>query len=350
MLNFTIGPVMSPPEVIAIASQSTPYFRTPEFSALMKENESLMLRFLKAPTGSKCAFLTASGTGAMESVVMNVTMEDDKIIVINGGTFGQRFVDLCRLYNRNFQEVTCEFGKQLKREQLSGLEDGTVMLINMHETSSGLLYDMEMVSEFCRENRILLIVDAISSFLADELDMASLGAGVVITSSQKALACQPGVSAVALGAEAMERVDRNQEACLYLSLKEALKDGQRGQTPYTPAVSILMQIHARLRAIEARGGVESERKAIGYIAEAFRLGIANLPYRMVADTPSNAVTALHPTSAQASNVVNILKDQYNIWVCPNGGEYKDTVFRVGHVGNISAQDNTVLLRALRMIA
>lgn len=255
MLNFTVGPVMCSDEVRAIGGEQVPYFRTPEFSSVMLENERLMLELLNAPTGSRCVFLTSSGTGAMESCVMNILNDNDKVIVINGGSFGQRFVDLCKLHERDFAEIKLEFGKQLRLEQLceySG-KGYTALLINMHETSSGVLYDMPMISRFCREKGIILIVDAISAFLADELDMSELGAAAVVTGSQKALAVQPGVSIVALSLEALKRVETNKEKCMYLSLKEALKNGERGQTPFTPAVSTLLQINARLRAIQFGG-------------------------------------------------------------------------------------------------
>ena len=224
MLNFTVGPVMSDEDVLEVAHASTPYFRTPEFSKLMLENERMFLALLHAPADSRAVFLTASGTGAMESCVMNLLNDKDRVIVVNGGSFGQRFVDLCALHGRDYTEVRCDFGRALRREQLIGLEDHTALLINMHETSSGVLYDMDMVAAFCRENGIFLIVDAISAFLADELDMAALGAGAVLTGSQKALAVQPGVSLIALSPEAVRRAEENPERCLYLSLKQALKN------------------------------------------------------------------------------------------------------------------------------
>lgn len=254
MLNFTVGPVMSDPEIIEVANQSTPYFRTLEFSEIMKENEKLFLRFINAPADSRAVFLTASGIGSMESVVMNILNDEDNVIVINGGSFGHRFVELCELHQRNFTEVKCEFGHQLKYEQLNGLEDHTAFLINMHETSSGILYDMKMVSQFCKENNILLIIDAISAFMADGLDMTALSAAVVITGSQKALAVQPGISLIALAPEAIKRVEENKEICMYLSLKRALVNGERGQTPFTPAVTTLLQINKRLHAVEKMGG------------------------------------------------------------------------------------------------
>ncbi|MBR4719725.1 MAG: alanine--glyoxylate aminotransferase family protein [Lachnospiraceae bacterium] len=347
MLNFTVGPVMSAPEILEVTGCSAPYFRTPEFSEIMFENEKLMLEMMNAPEGSRCVFLTASGTGAMESCVMNILSDDDKVIVINGGSFGARFAELCRLHKREIFEVKCEFGKQLRREQLQGLEDCTALLINMHETSSGVLYDMKMVSDFCKENGILLIVDAISAFLADELDMKGLGAAAVITGSQKALAVFPGISIAALSPEALERIEKNPERCMYLSLKAALLDGKRGQTPFTPAVSTLLQVNKRLRLIMEAGGPEAERERIAKVAKDFREGIKDLPFEPVSESPSNAVTSLHPTTASAKEIFRILKDEYDIWICPNGGEYAETVFRVGHIGNITDADNKKLIDALK---
>ena len=261
MLNFTVGPVMSPSEVLEVSAKSAPYFRTPEFSQVMQENERIMLDLLSAPKDSRCVFLTASGTGAMEAAVMSVLAPAERVAVVNGGSFGQRFVDLCQLHGHTVDEIKLEFGHQIARKNLEDAVDLScgALLVNMHETSSGLLYDMSLLSDFCREREMLLIVDAVSAFIAEEIDMAALGADVVLTGSQKALACHPGISLMALSPRGQERVAENPEVCSYLSLKEALRNGERGQTPWTPAVNTLLEINARLRSIGAhwchhRGG------------------------------------------------------------------------------------------------
>ncbi len=349
MLNFTVGPVMSCDEVLEVTGQSAPYFRTPEFSEIMKENEAMMMDMLSAPEGSRVAFLTASGTGAMESAVMNILDDSDKVIVVNGGSFGQRFADLCALHKREFSEIKLEFGKALEKSKLSEYtgKGYTALLINMCETSSGVLYDMQMVSDFCKENGILLIVDAISSFLADELDMDKLGVAAVITSSQKALALHPGISMITMSPKAIERVEANEETCMYLSLKEALKNGKRGQTPFTPAVAILLSLNARLHQIDKSGGRDAEHERIVNTAKRFREGIKGLPLDLFAESMSNCVTALRVRDGSAKDVVNTFKDKYQIWLCPNGGKIGNTVFRVGHIGSITAEDNSRLISAFK---
>lgn len=350
MLNFTVGPVMSLPEVIEVANHSAPYFRTPEFSKVMLENEKLMLKFLHAPEGSHVVFLTTSGTGAMESCVMNILNEQDKVIVIDGGSFGHRFVELVELHKLKHTVIKCEFGHQVKQEQLDSLERQgySALLVNMDETSSGVLYNMKLLSNFCKKNNILLIVDAISAFITDKIDMEQLRAAAIITGSQKALAVQPGVAVIALSPEALKRVSDNEEKCMYLSLKEALKNMERGQTPFTPAVTTLLQINARLKGIDAAGGVEAEREKINEITKAFRSQITKMPFEFVVKDPkdrSNAVTAIHPMTCGAKKIIQVLKDEYQIWGCPNGGEKADEVFRIGHIGHITRDDIDTLMAA-----
>ena len=134
---------------------------------------------------------------------------------------------------------------------------------------------------------------------------------------------------------------------MYFDLKSALKNGERGQTPFTPAVGILRQINARLKAIDTAGGVETETRKIAELAQDFREKIKGLPFEIVSESMSNAVTPLHPLNVSAYDVFMKLKEEYGIWVCPNGGELKDSVFRVGHIGALTKDDNTTLVNAFK---
>lgn len=347
MLNFTVGPVMSDDIVRNIGAEQVPYFRTPEFSSLMLENEKLMKEFAKAEDDARVVFITGSGTASMEAAVMNVFDKNDKVLVVNGGSFGHRFVELCQIHEIPYEEIKLEQGKALKKDQLDLFDSKgfTGFLVNVHETSTGVHYDMNLISDFCKKHNIFLIVDAISSFLADDFNMAELGVQIMITGSQKALACPPGVSVMVVSHNAVERIENRDVKCMYLNLKSALKNGERGQTPFTPAVATLIQINARLREIEAAGGVESETKKIAELAQDFREKIKGLPFEIVSESMSNAVTPLHPLNVSAQDIFTILKDEYGIWICPNGGEMQETVFRVGHIGALTKDDNTTLVNA-----
>lgn len=349
MINFTVGPVQSSDAVLAIGSEQVPYFRTEEFSQVMLENEHLIKKFANASDDSRVVFMTSSGSGGMEAAIMNTLTRDDKALVVNGGTFGARFVELLTLHNIPFTEIILEPGKALKPEHLAPYEDKgyTAFLLQKHETSTGVHYDLKLVSDFCKRNDCFLIVDNISSFLCDTFEMDKLGAGIMITGSQKALACPPGIAIIVLSPSALQRVEKSSCCCQYFDLKSALRNQVRGQTPWTPAVGILRQINARLKEIESAGGVETEIARTTRLANYFRemLRENNLPFEIVSESLSNAVTPLHPTTQSAYQIFLRIKDEYGMWVCPNGGSMKDTIFRVGHIGCLTEKDYDQLISA-----
>ena len=349
MLNFTVGPVMCSEEVRAVGGEQVPYFRTAEFSALMLENERLMLRFAKAPEGSKAAFMTNSSTGSMEAAVMNCFTEADKVLVIDGGSFGHRFVELCEIHEIPHTALKLKHGQKLTQERLYEYDGQgyTGLLVNIDETSTGVLYDAEMLGEFCRKNELFYVCDCVSAFLADPFNMAHCGADVMITGSQKVLACPPGISIIILAPRAVKRVTGRKVKSMYFNLADVLKNMERGQTPFTPAVGILRQINARLKEIEAAGGADAEIARVAAQAEDFRAKIRELPFSFFSESPANGVTPVHPLHADANEVFLTLKDEYGIWICPNGGDLKNTVFRVGHIGHLTHKDNSTLINALK---
>ena len=348
-LNFAVGPVPMEDSLMALGGEPIPYFRTTDFSALMKENERLMKQFVHAEEGARTVFLTGSGTCAMEASVIGLFSKSDRLLIVNGGSFGHRFCEICDVHEIPYEAIKLSVGESLKAEHLAAYEgkDFTGFLVNMGETSTGVLYDMPLIADFCRRNRLSLIVDAISTFLADPIDMAALGADVVLTGSQKALAVAPGVAVVVLSPRAVEKIYHSKPVCYYLDLKAALVNGERGQTPYTPAVGILIQMNKRLCAIEKEGFDNALAKTRA-IAEDFRRRIVKYPFDLATDSPSNAVTPLTPKNPALSayRLFEILKEEFDIIICPNGGDLKDKLFRVGHIGYHTVKDNDILFAAL----
>ena len=349
MINFTVGPVQSSDAVRALGAEQVPYFRTPEFSELMLENERLVKKFAHTTEDSRVVFMTCSGSGGMETAIMNCLTKDDKALVINGGSFGERFVELLSLHDIPYTEIKLEHGKALKPEHLAPYEGKgyTTFLLQKHETSTGVHFDINLVGDFCKRNNCFLIVDTISTFLADSFNMADLDAGVMITGSQKALACPPGIAVMALAPSALKRIEKTKCCCQYLDLKLALKNQDRGQTPWTPAVSVLRQINVRLKEIDAAGGDKYEIERTAHLAQYFRdkLKEHSLPFEIISESLSNAVTPLHPTTQSAYEIFLKIKDEYGMWICPNGGDMKDTVFRVGHIGYLTEADYDKLIDA-----
>lgn len=350
MLNFTVGPVMSSEKVCAVGAEQVPYFRTSEFSDIMFENEKLMLKFAGAGENARAVFITGSGTASMEAAVMNLFTARDKVLVIDGGSFGHRFVEMLEIHEISHDVIKPEFAHGVTEQMLAKYDNMgyTGFLVNIDETSVGVLYDIRVISDFCKRNGIFLVVDSISSFLCDPLNMEELDVQVLITGSQKALACPPGISVILLSKSAVERVYENDPKCMYFDLKLALKNGERGQTPFTPAVGTLRQINTRLREIEEAGGVDAEIDRISGLSNYFRrrLKELSLPFNVLSENLPNALTPLTPTNGKSAyDIFMILKDEYNIWVCPNGGELRDKLFRVGHIGALTTKDFDTLLNA-----
>lgn len=348
MLNFTVGPVMMDEETMRLGAEPIPYFRTEEFSAVMFENERLLCKFAGAGENSRIAFITGSGTSAMEASILNFFCRSDKILVVNGGSFGERFVNICSVLSLDFTEIKLSVGQSLTEgvlQQYIG-KGYTAMVMQHHETSTGVLYDLYMAGSFCRKNNMFLLVDCISSFLAEELDMVTMGVDAAIIGSQKAIALPPGISAIIMNDVAVKKVEENAVSSVYFDLKLYLKDGRRGQTPFTPAVGILLQMNEKLRRIEEFGGAKSLVAEVQARAEYFRNEIKNMPFKLVTNSPSHAVTALYSGKIDAKLIFEKMKEKHRIWICPNGGELAHTIFRIGHIGVMTKKDIDKLVLAL----
>ncbi len=342
---FTPGPVKMSKEILDIGAKQTPYFRNSEFSNVTYYCENSLLKMLNAQKGSRVIFLTASGTAGMESVVMNLLDADDNALVVNGGGFGARFVDICDVHGINHFNFKIKNTNLSDIEILSPNEKFSSLIVNAHETSVGHLYDLEAIGKYCKKNNLLYIVDAISMFVTDSLDMQKDEVDAVIISSQKALALPPGLTMVVLSPKALEKVKDVKN--LYFNFKDYLRNGERGQTPYTPAVTIMLQLEARLKQIQKEGGVEKSIKKAQNLAKYFRQKIKPLPLKAYTPFMPNAMTTLTPTDGKSAfKIVEDLEKNYKIMVCPNGGELKDKIFRVSHMGDMDEAYVDILVDAL----
>lgn len=341
---FTPGPVAMYENILDIGKQQVPYFRNDEFSNIVLQCEEILLDFLSAPKGSRCVFLTCSGTGAMEATVINLLNKKQPSIVVNGGAFGQRFVDICNVHEVPVLETDSEL-KNLD----SFLEyKPSSLLINAHETSIGKLYDINITGSFCKKNKLLHIVDAISCFVTDKIDMHESNIDALIISSHKGLALPPGLSVVVLSPKAIDSI--NVCKSFYFDFSSHLKDGLRGQTPFTPAISVFYQMHQALLDINTKGICFYNDKAAEN-ARFFRKGIVGLPLGLFSKDMPNAMTALEVLDSRfsAKTIVERLEKDFGCVVAPNGGELSNKVFRVSHMGNLSLDDTFFLIEALKKI-
>ena len=342
---FTPGPVRMSEEILQVGAKQTPYFRNQKFSEVTFACENGLLELVNAPQGSKVIFLTASGTAGMEAAVMNLLNRDDNALVVNGGGFGARFVDICATHGVPHTDFKVKETNLSDIAVLAPEGNYTALIVNGHETSLGHIYDLDALGDYATKNEMLYIVDAISMLVTDPLDMQQSNIDVVIASSQKGLALPPGLTMVILAPRALQRVQTINS--LYFNFKDYLSNGERGQTPYTPAVTIMLQLEARLNQIKARGGVAQSIANAKEVADYFRQSIKGLPLREYTPYMPNAMTALAPTDGRsAMDVVNDMENDYKVVVCPNGGPERDIVFRVSHMGEVTKEYTDILIDAL----
>ncbi|MDO5831266.1 MAG: aminotransferase class V-fold PLP-dependent enzyme [Methanobrevibacter sp.] len=347
---FTIGPVEMFPETLEIGGKQVPYFRNDEFSQVVFSACAGLKRLLFNEKG-EIILLTSSGTGAMEATIMNCFTKDDNLIVIDGGSFGHRFTQICDVHEVPYKAVKLEENEALTREKIDevmGDEKFTGLLVNLDETSNGQLYDINMLSELCREHDLIFVIDAISSFLADELNMDKYGVDVVILSSQKALSLAPGLSIVALSERMVERIDGIDSKSIYFDFKDYLNNGERGQTPFTPAVRVVIELEDMVKRLEEKG-IENIIKQTNELAVYFRKRIREIGLNYPDYPLSNAVTPVIFPDGNAGEIYRKLIDRYDLTVNPSGGDSADIMFRVSHVGNHTKEDVENLICAIEEI-
>jgi aspartate aminotransferase-like enzyme len=223
------------------------------------------------------------------------------------------------------------------------------LFINGHETSIGHLYDLDATRLFCQDRDCLHIVDAIGLFGTDQLDMTKSKIDILIISANKGLAVAPGISMIALSPKALSRII-TLPPTYYFDINVMLSDGLRGQTPFTPAIGVLLQLNQRLEALVS-GGIDISITKAAKLARHFRTNITRLPLRAYSQSMPNAMTALEVFGARISAraIVDLLDVHYDLVVAPNGGSIGESVFRVAHMGNLCISDVDRLIKALTKI-
>lgn len=318
--------------ILQIGGKPFPYMRTEQFSELVKDSEKMLLDLMHCP-GGRVIFYTASGTGAMDAVVANYVSQFKKAFIIAGGSFGYRWKSLCEYYHCPNEVFAVPFAQDIDYVQLEeavATSRPDVFLCQHHETSTGQLYNIERISEICKRYSVSLVVDAISSFLSDELDMEAFGIDVCITSSQKGLNIAPGLSFLFLSPKILATTFAHKS--YYFDFAENLKNLERGQTPYSPATTIFLQLHARLKmdiSLGVRQIIASVRARALYFRELCKQNCWEMPV----EVPSNCITGFFVRRNGDILFRELLKQ--DIYIMPGG---TPGYFRVSHLGVQTTED------------
>jgi len=314
-------------DIREIASRPIPYMRTAEFSAVVKEIEGHLLDLAGCKNGRAIIF-TASGTGAMDSVVTNYVSAKGKAFAIVAGSFGRRWKDLCQYYGVPVEWMDVPFARdidyQLLDEEIRRAKPA-VLLCHHHETSTGQLFDINRLSEICRRHDVSLVVDAVSSFLSEPLDMDAMGIDLLLTSSQKGLNISPGLSIVLLSNKL--NGFRFAHRSYYFDYEDNLKNLTRGQTPFSPATTIFMQLLERLRRLKASGGAEANISRVAARARYFRELCDRYGWERPVEVPANCITGFFVKGGGSRLAPELIKRGY--YIMPGG---TPDYFRVAHLG------------------
>lgn len=350
MKLFTIGPTEMFETTKNIRKKEIPYFRTDSFSNDMLEIDTLLKKTIGTKNDSKTVYLTASGTAAMEATVINCFDRNDRLLVIAGGTFGNRFDEICTLYQIPHDVIRLDNNEKLEKKHFDRYEsvNYTALLVNLHETSTGQLYDINLLNSFCKRKKMFLIVDAISTFLCDSYKMDEWGISATIISTQKGLCVTPGMSMVVISDELVQRILNRDRVSLYFDFRDYFKNMDRGQTPFTPAVGIVYEVLDMLRNISSQG-LDNKLNYIEKMANVYRENVCGNGISIPDFKMSNAITTTHFEKPLANSIYSILKDKYDMCVNPSGGEFGKYNFRVSHVGNLKERDFINLANAIKKL-
>ncbi len=345
---LTPGPTMVPDRVLRALSRPTLYHRSPEFREIFLETRELLKRVLG--TQGDVLILTSSGTGAMEAAVSNLFRRGEKVIVVVGGKFGQRWKELCEVYELDAITVDVEWGKQVDVSEIEELlnehADVRGVLVQICETSTGTLHNVKAIGELLKSYpEVLLVADGITAYGVYNIPTDEWGIDVAITGSQKALMTPPGLAVISLNEKAKERLKpRN----YYFNLKKELKQQDKGQTAYTTATNLVVALNEALKMI-VEEGIENVAKRHEILAKATRKGIEAIGLKLFSENPANGVTAVScPPGVDGQEVVRVARNLFGVTIAGGQEHLKGKIFRLSHMGYVDQFDVLTGLEAVEL--
>lgn len=347
-LLMVLGPTEIEEDILELGAHPQVYNRTPEFTEVLKGiHENLQYLF---QTKNPVFILGNSGTGAMECAVTNILSKGDKALVINGGTFGARWTEICEKHKVVVEEIKLESGTTVTPEEIKEKLDADssikVVFTTLNETSTGALTDVKAIGEVVKNYNTLLAVDAVSALVVEKMEMDNFNCDVLLTSSQKALALPPGLAFISFSDKAFNFVEKADLKTFYFDAFDYLNNWKRNQTPFTPPISLLIQLERRLEKIKEEG-LENIQKRYKKLTNMLRIGIKGLNLQQAGKDLANCVTGINsPENIDASKIVEIMSNKHKISIAPSPGDLKTKLFRIGNFGNIKQEDILTMLKAL----
>ncbi len=345
------GPTPVPNEVALAMSETMIHHRTPQFNQIFDQARQGLKKLFG--TKNDVLMLASSGTGAMEASVANLFSPGDKVLVINGGKFGERWLNIANAFGLNPVELKVEWGQAVRvdavENQLKAHPDLKGVMIQASETSTTVLHPIKEIAKLTK-NGPLLLVDGVTAVGVVSIPLDDWGLDVLVTGSQKAMMLPPGLGFIALSDRAWERTKQATLPRFYFDLNLERKNQQKGSGAFTPAVSLIFGARASLEMMQ-REGLDRVYARHARMSRATRAAASALGLKLIApDSPSPAATGVYlPDGIDADQVLDYLRDHMNITLAEGQDQLKGKVIRIAHVGYMGAFDVITAVAALEMV-
>ena len=344
------GPTPVPNEVALAMSETMIHHRTPQFNQIFDEARDGLKKLFG--TKNDVLMLACSGTGAMEASVANLFSLGDKVLVINGGKFGERWLNISNAYGLSPIEMKVEWGQAVKvadvDKQLKANPDIQGVMIQASETSTTVLHPIKEIAKLTKGGPLFL-VDGVTAVGVVPVPLDEWGIDVLVTGSQKALMLPPGLGFIALSDRAWEKSKTAKLPRFYFDLNLERKNQQKGSGAFTPAVSLIFGLRASLRMIE-REGLANVYARHDRLCRATRAAAGALGLKLLAPKdPSPAATGIYlPDGIDADAVLEYLRDKMNVTLAEGQDQLKGKAIRIAHIGYMGAFDVITAIAALEM--
>lgn len=348
------GPTPIPGRVTNAMSKPIINHRGPEFKKLFTE----VVEGVKKVYHTAGHLLTypSSGTGAIEAAVANFISPGDKVIVVSIGVFGDRLAEVANAFGAQVEKMDFPWGTaadpQKIRERLAQDVKGEIkaVLVTHNETSTGAFNDIKAIREAMGNHNAIIIVDAVSSLSALELKKDEWNLDVVISGSQKAFMIPPGISFMAFNDRALEAYKRNKNHRFYFDVKTGLEYMSKGETPFTPPITLFFGLHESLKLIHEEG-IDNVIKRHTNYRNLVRNAIKEMGLKLLAEDKcaSSVVTSVFaPEGIDPIKLRKYLLDEFNVVVSGGQKSLNNMIFRIGHLGYVRELDLLAALAALEI--
>jgi serine---pyruvate transaminase len=348
---MTPGPTPVPPEVLAALAEPVIHHRGSDFREIYARCLERLREVCR--TEHDVLLFTNSGTGAFESAVANLTSPGDRQLAVSAGNFGERWAAMARAYGADLAHLRLEWGETPEPDDLrEALADGGVKVVYLvhSETSTGVVTDIQALAAAAKDAGALVVVDAVSSLGAVPVETDAWGIDVLVSGSQKALMCPPGLAFCSVSPAALEAASRSTSPRYVLDWERTQKAQAKLDAPFTPAVSLVKALDVALGILLAEG-LEGAFDRHVRLGRACREGAKAMGLELFSpdDDRSAVVTAIRtPDSVESTEIVSTLRDRFGITIATGQGELKEKIFRIGHIGYFDVFDITTALAAVEL--